>query len=336
MRDDRSSSPRGVFANLRLPKKLADRLELLREDDELRENLERSIQDFRRYGTSSAWAANSSSTAAAPGKATPHAHPAATTRAGSPPRTTVPVDPADIIEVPMQQQPMPPPLPRAKAVWASDRIERARGHRVRDPLEVSGTHEAQLVRRRDKGRELGPAFRCGANATERERLAATAIAQATGGPLELPSTVSKGHQEYSWAPHLPLLRGHFGGAAGHLESASWVSADFVNTRVGPSTMADAAMLSSHRGPYVDVAKRATGRQRNRAAELAGATISPRELRSISPRDVSSTSWQGIRPRARDHAPEEDGRGQIDLIEMATARSLISTSLASARRSRMRQ
>ena len=71
--------------------------------------------------------------------------------------------------------------------------------------------------------------------------------------------------------------------------------------------------------------------RDRAAELAGSSYRPREMRELSPRAVSEKAWRGIRLPA--NAEQFDESGQIDFIEMATARSLISTSLASARRSK---
>ena len=72
------------------------------------------------------------------------------------------------------------------------------------------------------------------------------------------------------------------------------------------------------------------RQRDRSAEL-GAQIEPRlaERRNYSPRSVAHTDpWRGIRlPHAALGTIQADDRvGQIDGIEMATARMLLSTNL----------
>ena len=214
--------------------------------------------------------------------------------------------------------PLPPPN---LAPWALDLIEKSRGHRARDPLEVGGSAEAHLVRRRQKGLEVGGVFRTGvSSASQAERLSGFARAQADAGPLEGPPVVERP------------------GGAARLESVSWLSGDFVTrARIADPLSSDTALLSSHRAPYVDPAKRPTGRQRDRGNEIASASYRPQELRRLSPRAVSEQAWRGIRPPPEAYADIAEGEpgGQLDFIEMATARSLISTSLASARRQRGR-
>lgn len=193
---------------------------------------------------------------------------------------------------------------------AGDVIERARLHRIRDPLEVSGGGEGALVRRREKGLELGGAFRTGLGGSEAERLASVAHECA---PLEKPLNAPR---------HT---------AVGHLAAAQWVGGDFVQTKVAQSTVADTSLLAEHRAPYVDAHTRelATYRLRDRVAE-----VTPRSGLSARSYDESprghADPWRGIRPpiKAYHLMSEADACvGQIDEIEMQTARLLLSTGLS---------
>lgn len=422
-----------MLANAKLPKRLADRLDLLREDEEVRERFERSVYDANRermgrrpapppkppppeltprqklrqaaqgFGgvvaraTAAAHAAAAAAPAADPGvessvTAPPPAAAAQSTRPGRAARSSSPLQPHvartprelrdasgrrisvaaggtsrgkkkkdtgmpssprrgsataaaasastsssraespsapaaapapedPILPMPPLELPIAPLPPSSLAPWAIDLIEKSRGHRARDPLEVGGGHEANLVRRRYKGLELGGGvFRTGISSfSDAERMAELARVQAMAGPLEgPPAEAPKG--------------------AARLEAASWIGGEFLTYgKIEDSRIADTALLDSHRAPYIDPAKRPDGRQRDRGNELASLSYRPRELRDLSPRAVSEQAWKGIRP-PRGAYVDDDERAdarEIDYIEMVTARSLISTSLASARRQRGR-
>ena len=384
------TSPRDlILANAKLPKKLAERIDALRDDEELRENLERSVYDTNRermnrrpppprapppanltprqklQQRASGIGGVIAKAAAAPAPAaqqqeqeqeqqqepeqqqqqqqsrrTPRESKPTSSRTSkgarqaSSPRgalwanSSPPASPgergATPVEAPMPPLELPyaPPPPPGLAPWAMDLIEKSRGHRARDPLEVGGSAEANLVRRRQKGLEIGGVFRMGmSGASQAERLTDFARAQADAGPLEGPPDMQRP------------------GGAARLESVSWLSGDFVTrARIADPLSRDSALLSSHRAPYVDPAKRPTGRQRDRGNEIASSSYRTHELSRLSPRQVSDQAWRGIRlpPEAYPlGGGEGEGDGQLDFIEMATARSLISTSLASARRQRGR-
>jgi hypothetical protein len=314
------------MATAKFPPALAERINALREDEHLREQLQHRVSDLKAAKSASAAATISTLTprqqlvqqlaqknASVLGMAAVGAPAPAPSAAASPripkagrrkPRSPPPSNAAaggsstsasashTVPPLPLAER--PPPLPE-KSEWAAGLIESARGHRVRDPLEA-GSSGASLVRRREKGLELGGAFRTGVGDTEVERLEQAASSCA---PLDVYSGGS---------PSVTPRRS---------SSARWISGDFLHTRVEHSRMADTTLLANHRAPFLEASKRAqlALRQRDRSAELSA------RVRPILPA-------RAIRlPRAAAAVAEDGMSSSLDQVEMATARMLLSTSLS---------
>ena len=341
-----------------LPPQLAERIQRLREDEDARERLEHRVREHysarrrekeKKHGsglTPRGLLVQQLIEQEQPAVAAPAQMSARKKRVPSPPpphlAAAVSAAAAAAVVQPLQPAGPPPPLPRGKREpWigqavdsagcvkgpdgrtVTDVIERARAHRARDPLEVGGG--STLVRRREKGLELRGAFRCGRGGSDSERLARVA---ASCAPLEAPLHAGLGAAAASSAAAsgspMPLRSSIGGGAAGHLAAAQWVGGDFVQTRIAQSTFADTSLLSDHRAPYVDAARRekAAYRQRDRAAESL--PIICQLPRIVSPREALPAR------SARGHTPRDEARGQIDEFEMQSARMLISTGLSCLR------
>ena len=356
-----------TLASARLPPKLAERLSRLRDDEEARDTLDREVYEHRRElqkkhseragGPSprQGFVQQLAKKDAAGGLGgdillQQQVPPKRSPRSGR--RAVADVQPQGVpssltastasVVVPSYVSEAYPPLGGSnEEPWfrgtivdrigqtAAETIEKARGHRVRDPLEVAGTG-ASVVRRREKGLELGGAFRTGKASSEAERLATIASACALEeGPREVYDALPGGgagsfQASVDRAGAAASLRDAVNvGITGHLAAASWLGGDFVRTKIDQSTMSDTALLDGHRAPYVDGTAKAqqTGRHRNRAKEVSPRVQLPSDMSALDP-------WRGIRP-AREAAELEraDGRsGQIDSLEMQTQRMLVSSVL----------
>lgn len=264
----------GVQPNLlsaaKLPPRLLERMNELREDEGARGDLERRVESGRRATRRRAEMAHSSAKAskrqqlmqqlftahAPPAPPPPPRHDAGThdDPPGSPQRrppvagrrsiqrrgsieyaSMIGLDEHGIARPDVEQAERetpapPPPLPPKQAMpWAHDAVERARGDRTRDPLEC-GDSAQSVVRRREKGLELGGVFRYAVQ-SDTQRLAALAE---TIEPLDQPAP-----NLGAALAGLPVTRP---GAA----AALWKGGDFLNTRPSASPIADAVMLHGHR------------------------------------------------------------------------------------------
>ena len=205
---------------------------------------------------------------------------------------------------------------------AADVIEKARNWRALDPLEKT-TDQGALVRRREKARELGGNWRTGLNGTASERLASVAAkldADADGGGGG--ETSARGGGASVGSP--PGKRA---------EKAQWLCGDFdTKTKKADPILTDAALLASHRQPYVDAATREKQvyRQRDKGKEMSAP-------RSEMPRP-GPDPWKAIRGppvsarRAAAMARDEPPPRMVDDLEMQTARMLLSTGLTIYRKS----
>lgn len=215
-----------------------------------------------------------------------------------------------------------PPLPQNE--WAAGVIETARGHNGRDPLELGAG--GALLRSRKKGMELGGAFRCGVESSSSRHAAAAA---------DGPSRDADGLGGAGGA-------GSGSGGNGLPPAATWLGPNFnTSPRTQPPTLADTMALNMHRTRFVDAAKREqmSLRQRDRNAEVSprtprlstGPTVriqdggtSPRTRAGVSPRSQQISDI--LREARREQAPFAVSGHEVDHVEMATARMLLSTSL----------
>lgn len=210
-----------------------------------------------------------------------------------------------------------PPLPESE--WAADLVERARGDRARDPLELGNSSS---VRRREKAKELGGAFHYGLTGSEAERLSA---ATSRSAPSDSASALDQD------------------------AARRWMSTEGAARRVGPeldfgrvddSSASDGALFSDMRTPFVDAAKQEQRayRQRNRNAEL-----SPRRQR-LPPVPIPAHEHPKLRALAKLGAASSPGAASslmpasvrrtpifkhgrvMDDAEVTAARLLLSTRL----------
>ena len=302
----------------KLPASLEARLATLREDKHARYELEQrvALYEIEKHEANQARALHRPRRqrhGGAARRALERRHaPAAPALTPSPEATPSPADDADSSPPqasprlpPMTERPRPPPpLPSAASMpWAADVVERARGDRTRDPVELQ-QGSGSFVRRREKGLELGGNFRF-ASHSDNERQASLvekggSSRQTVEGPVQ-----SRGEGFHSPRP----------GA----NPALWKGGNFVHTKIPSAVTADAALLHGHRLPFIDasVREQLALRHRDRSAELGARPPKPSRL---SPRRTSPP------PRAP-RAEISYGEMEIDELEMATARLMLSTNLS---------
>ena len=188
-------------------------------------------------------------------------------------------------------EPMPPPpLPDNVSPQVAALIERARGDRMRDPLETGSV----LIRKRCKALELDGSFRCGMGSTEVDRLVPALGCSSDGAASSGGCTPRQ---------------------VGLEAAAKWLGPDFTLTSRIPSTaLADASVLTSHRTPFVDAAKReqSTYRQRDRSAE-----VSPR-LERLPPALAAPLSIVEIEQQQSEALAKRGGTGATTTAGSATA------------------
>ena len=193
---------------------------------------------------------------------------------------------------------------------AADVIEKARNWRALDPLEKT-TDQARPWRR-EKARELGGNWRTGLNGTASERLASVAAkldADADGGGGGGETSARGGGASVGSPP------------GKRAEKAQWLCGDFdTKTKKADPILTDAALLASHRQPYVDAATREKQvyRQRDKGKEMSAprSEMLPSKTVEGDPRAAGERARRAA-AMARDEPPPR----MVDDLEMQTAYAL---------------